>query len=1424
MTSRITASEFLIDGVLSSVVLFVVLLLYHSMFGPFLKALRERQGLGLREFCSKHQFDASNWSKVEREFLPAPQDPGILDNWAKCLGVAPDSEEWKTFFDLAARDRRGKRVVERLVQAGRGGTLVSPPTSTRPEKLPLGVPTFSWTQFEAFCRDFVEKLDGMDKCTHYGTQGSSQKGIDLFAKSKDGQQWAFQCKQVRKFTAGDLKKAVSKTTYRAGKYVLLVSCEVGSEVREALVRRKKWDLWDVRDISQKVRGLDRAKSAALVERHFGPDWRKLFLGLSPLSPFLSPDNYFERLLQPNRLFNHSWNLVGRADVLTELINFAHSEVRVAILPGRGGSGKSKLLQVFSTGDASAARDLAIWFLQEGVSLTPEMFEELPVGRVLLVVDDAHRRDDVGLLLAYANRRPDLKLLFSARPQGVEILQNLLSRSGFDRTEIRLLPELKQLDRLNVVNLATQALGPGYTHLAEPLARVTRDSPLVTVVGGRLLAKRAIHPALLERDEEFRYAVLNRFSDEMLGQIGQENPALYRLMLQLISATAPVYPDQKYVELAVAYLEKTLEPKDRQNATTEGATQAIGQLEHVGLLLRRGRSLRITPDVLADHILATLCVAPNGVPTGAAEKLFDHFVEHSPERVLKNLAEVDWRIERTSGEGIDLLGKIWNKLEQDFLSGHSHSRLQLLKIVQQAAYFQPAHALGYVRMAHRILREPAPPQNPDELFALSNANLLTELPEILQHAAYNMDYLQECCDILWQLGRSDARPLNQFPEHGIRILQSLASYHPNKPLAFNEIVLDCLDSWLRDPGAFDFAHSPLSVLDEFFEKSAEESKSEGGALVVTTSLINPKTTKPIRSRALEILARTVKGAKPPVAVSILETLRSVLFDRFKMGATPESPDYYDYWIPEKIEALRCIEQIVADSQNPLIHWKVLQILEWPSAESPQPVVRTKAQAVVQGVPDSFGLRLTRALANDTLLGHRVRARGTDQEFRREIEEKEKRDREFRAAVAVECVTKLKGAELFATIDRYVREMEQAGFSNWPNHLLWEFGANHHDEAMVLADCILSSPDSLLVRFFHILVGAIGSWSKECMSGLIQKAQASRAPNILRSLAQHYWFFNRDQTPVGSDLEVLISLLRSEDAHTSRIAIESLGFLAQKNAELAFELAIQVPIQGQQLRAEAVCQVFEKAFGINPDRLSDHQLVQLLRQLDEVPDLEDHWIQQFLSFAAKRTPLATVELFVRRIEHRASERDTDFRPIPYHVAVDFESLAKHSEYPTTLRRIRDLTMGPSWHYRYFARDLFWMVTHGGAGLDVLREWVNSGDKAKIVAAGCILEKSGKNFVFGNPEFVALMLERAAAIDEDCYGHVFVQLHSSATSGSKSGIAGQPMPRDVEVREKASLLINRFAGQPKVKAFYESLAKVAETNIRDDRARYEEMFDDQ
>ncbi len=71
-------------------------------FGEFIREKRIQADISLREFCRKAELDPSNWSKVERDVLPALSTRESLEGIAKLLGIKKNTNDWVTFFDLAS--------------------------------------------------------------------------------------------------------------------------------------------------------------------------------------------------------------------------------------------------------------------------------------------------------------------------------------------------------------------------------------------------------------------------------------------------------------------------------------------------------------------------------------------------------------------------------------------------------------------------------------------------------------------------------------------------------------------------------------------------------------------------------------------------------------------------------------------------------------------------------------------------------------------------------------------------------------------------------------------------------------------------------------------------------------------------------------------------------------------------------------------------------------------------------------------------------------------------------------------------------------------------------------------------------------------------------------------------------------------------
>ncbi len=74
------------------------------MFGEFVKERRITQKLSLRQFCRALDEDPSNWSKIERGIISAPQDEGKLKKIAGILGIEKGTDDWNRLFDTARID------------------------------------------------------------------------------------------------------------------------------------------------------------------------------------------------------------------------------------------------------------------------------------------------------------------------------------------------------------------------------------------------------------------------------------------------------------------------------------------------------------------------------------------------------------------------------------------------------------------------------------------------------------------------------------------------------------------------------------------------------------------------------------------------------------------------------------------------------------------------------------------------------------------------------------------------------------------------------------------------------------------------------------------------------------------------------------------------------------------------------------------------------------------------------------------------------------------------------------------------------------------------------------------------------------------------------------------------------------------------
>jgi type III restriction/modification enzyme restriction subunit len=114
------------------------------------------------------------------------------------------------------------------------------------------------------------------------------------------------------------------------------------------------------------------------------------------------------------LFNHVWKLVGRKQATSDLKKaLDNGDNRAVLLIGSGGAGKTRVLKQVTEAYETAHPNQVIRFLARTSEVTKKALEEFGSKPLLLVVDDAHDRQDLPLLFHYiASRRPPAKVLLA----------------------------------------------------------------------------------------------------------------------------------------------------------------------------------------------------------------------------------------------------------------------------------------------------------------------------------------------------------------------------------------------------------------------------------------------------------------------------------------------------------------------------------------------------------------------------------------------------------------------------------------------------------------------------------------------------------------------------------------------------------------------------------------------------------------------------------------------------------------------------------------------------------------------------------------------------------------------------------------------------------------------------------------------------
>ena len=1043
--------------------------------------------------------------------------------------------------------------------------------------------------------------------------------------------------------------------------------------------------------------------------------------------FYEPETSFEHSSKTGPLFDFNQTLRGRQTRLSDLDSFLNDpDRRIAILPGRGGIGKTKLLRDWSRSNAGWK---VLWVSQHGVWHDGSA-GEIPGEDTVIVADDAHHYTDLDKLISMVGSRigePQLKLIIATRPSGQAYVDELLARLA-DGSIILRYKTLRALGKSATVEIAKEMLGSEHEHLAERLAEVSKDTPLITVVGGKLIARRQIIPDLLANDREFRQIVFTKFAEDCAGSLPSGNRSKSEL-LELIAAIQPV-DDQgdNFVSRASVFL--SLRP--------DQIRRGLSTLEKAEVLIRGGGKLRIVPDLFADYLLETASVDSNGTTNGFADAIFIAFEERYLSNLLKNFAELDWRITQSGNES-RLLENIWSSIWARFLAQNAAERRHFLRAVQDIAVFQPVNVHKVIQIA---MDEPASPVKQWSIRS-TQQHILAQLPALLGITIFNEKTSSDAFDRLWSLSQHDSDDISGPAQ---RTLKEAISYRKYKNVIFNERILALVEKRAEDITSYQGDFTPLSLMDELLDREVDITEWRGRSFSISASPVAYEVIKALRERAMRVINRALYAEKPRIAVRAARSFGSLLAEfhpKFRSGITEEEQNWQD---TERLGALELLHLRLKMGDVPLeLVWKINRILLWIGRRAEQSVVvRNSASTLQQEIPlhelfDFFDVLCVNEYEDNT------EAEGFD------FPSVKRRDRQNAAIASLRAKYPQVGDQIAAT-EQFLRQAVDAGIDPKSVDSVLsqmcgdgDFLEGLSEHSLTHEQSILASVAGIAVRHWRS-VDAARYARYGCLFAL------SPSVRMVGSVASAVSYGPPLSDPIVQDLEVLTALAQRKEPYVLRSVLFGLQRLTKPTAFRAPALALitGMEIGNRHNLAKEYCNVFGP-YGIPPTLLDRAGVEKMLSKLIAVEELDRDAFGSFIANVCGIAPLSIVAFFEARIAYcqmlEDSGKDTDYEPIPSSLSWStLSGVRGSSDYKATLRGVRDLMMRfPK--YIYQLRSLFWRLgTTDTTTFTVLDELLHTSDPHDPTWVIDLLGEAPKGIALNHPMFAIHVLMECAGRSEE------------------------------------------------------------------------------
>lgn len=1229
--------------------------------------------------------------------------------------------------------------------------------------------------FEHFVADVVAALHPGADINVLGSRGHGQGGSDVVLRARDGRVWDFQCKRVERFGKAEVAKAVAAYTRKADRKVLVLSKVASPAAIDAVHAHPDWALWDKQELSRRIRAdLPAERQDRLVDTYFRGQ-RMALLGRSEPGPWQTADEYFAPFASRSAAFSHDWGLVGREQEVAALVDALGREDReITLLVGAGGIGKTRLIKEALERFGERSRGTTIRFLAQGGDVDAASLDALGAGRKLLVVDDAHDRDGLQLLVRHAlDPNRNTKLLIATRPYAEQRIRNELAVFGRHHpAEVR----LERLDKGSLRKLVTGVLerfgaSPGW---AEAVLEVAGDNTLVVLMAARVVARENVIPALAHGRQELRQVILSRFRNVVTGDLGSSSDkAAVRAVLDVLALVQPFdIEDRRLPELV---------SRTRPEIAAVEVDRALKLLRDGGVIYRRGRSYRLMPDLLGDFLIEDSCIGVDGRLSRFAIDIAGAVEGDRLVNVLVNLGRMDWRRADGDPSASELLEPIWRGL-REITDEYDPRR----RAVEAVAYYQPRQALDFIQAQ------------------IDRDGPLDDASAILRKVAYHPEHRRDALRLLWDLGREDGRDPRQHSNHPIKALAELVAYDPHKPLAVVEEMADFAFSLLDDPENWRGSSTPLDVLAPLVSAEGYTTSATGRSIAFSPFHVPREAVASIRERVVTKTLDLLRAPDPRTAhraaLFLTKALRRPI-GYFGAEVPAAVRTGYEVEFGETIARIRAVLREGRLAATTVIG--LIQSIAW-YAEHDEGPLGEQVREVFAALPGDLDFRLHAALTERSgyqFVGQVPFAAGS-------------RGGDWLDVFAAEVLAAYPDRSgLCDVLAHHRAAIMAAGIAGSPALV----GKLVRADPAIARDIVARShfdPETPVRIDLPCAVGALLEAHPEEGHAAIRTLLTSNDETLrvgaLRSL---FWLRGRPSVDV---IEILRGALGSGDEILATTALDALRTLHGLEDHEIVDLSLAAPFESWHGLFEAVAALLCAS---EPPRIAcmrDDEIDRLLERMQLLPNLDEYWTGELLRGLATRHGERVAHFILARAEIALGDQ-----PPEHYDAIGGVYRRDRLGLESTPDAVGILRM--TWHWlrlhdgaagydRYeIGRIVAGMVQLGSdqvvGFLDALLDRATAEDLRWIAS---LLRHVHHTFLFTHEPFVLRYLDRCRSVGPKLVEEAIEKLSAAAMSGSWSGTPGEPMPRDVETRDAARKVLAELSRLSPAYGLYSEVLRHAEKNI--------------